>query len=408
MGKNGQSCFKKIILAHYISGTSNLGMGAPAADFDKIHMWRDSLIPEFNAALRIYVEYNGDDQHTLKLDARNIFDKANLGGVIADSRQPLTSLVTGFITSVDVKGTSAYSDTKDRKRKKAWCTIHHDYEHLVDDILILLKKLFKDAGYKVLVYGEALMKLEEGTWILTHGDMEWTQEDRITDLIFEAVPVSKTKTIIQLSAAVSIESFINECAKFNLERKGTSEIRRLLDNKGKSVSYLAKARWNSEPDRRGRDLPPAVPEDIIIQFEGVDKPDRERCLDHILEHTMPQLKAIAGFSEEEIKYSVLKGQSETVIRFNNLLVAQLFYVKYNGYHLMMRGRVVPITLRNGSMKFAIQNAQGQAHAVKAATRLYRTEIHNLFQLSIGSGDEKSSWTYSSTPCAIQPPQPPQP
>jgi hypothetical protein len=325
--------------------------------------------------------------------------------VIADYRQPLTSRVTGFITSVDVKGTAAYSDTKGRKRKKAWCTVHRDNEHLVDDILILLRKLFKDAGYKVLVYSDAVLQLNEGTWILTHSDIEWAHEDSITNLIFEAAPISKTKTVLQLCAAVSIEVFVNACAKFNLERKGTSEIRRLLDNKGRSVSYLAKVRWNPEPDRRGRDLPPAVPEDIIIQFEGVNTPDKERCLDHILEHTMTQMKAIAGFTEEEVRHSVLRGRRETVLRFNNLTVAQLFYLKYNGYQLMLRGRVILITLLNGSMKFAIQNAQGQAEAVKAATRLSKTQIHNLFQHSVGSGDEKSSWMHSDTPCASQPPQP---
>jgi hypothetical protein len=250
----------------------------------------------------------------------------------------------------------------------------------VTEITYLLKHKFQDKGYKVLAYTEELMDLPPGSWIMVTSDMFWSLDPSVLSVIGECVPVSKNRTIFQIADGIPFEQVKATFLNFNTQNEGFHSIKKILDSDGHPVAMLFKERLDTNASFRARDLPPPVAEDVAVDFDGVDEVDRKAWVEWLLNHGLQAVRVTGNIPEGEMGYMILESKASraTVIRFDKLHTARIFYLKFSEYHCHARGRLVVVKLQNSPFRHAIQSNLSEAMMLRSKPKVARDELERLF------------------------------
>ena len=117
LGKRGMATFKRLASGTYLSGP--LARGTLATESTSLRdaavfEWRQSLIPEFNALTRVYVEYDAVDHQQVRLSLASVVRQTNQVQYPTRTQPPSVLLLQPDINP----SITAYSDTKDLRRRR--------------------------------------------------------------------------------------------------------------------------------------------------------------------------------------------------------------------------------------------------------------------------------------------------
>ena len=211
MGRSGMSAFKKLVLVHHVGGAKSLGDQDMPIDKAQVFSWRPSFIPEFIAAKRIYVEYLTTFHGKIRLASKQILQNVNKEGLPTGGGTATHDL----LISVDRRGVTAFSDTRDNKRRRIWYTLHKDAEHRKEEVLRLLKRCFATEGFDVLVASEDLLHLPTGTRVVHSTNMLVWDDPEVRECVVEALPISKVRVLVTLAPRMTLDTFARVLMKYN-------------------------------------------------------------------------------------------------------------------------------------------------------------------------------------------------
>jgi hypothetical protein len=199
-------------------------------------------------------------------------------------------------------------------------------------------------------------------------------------VIGECVPVSKNRTIFQVADGIPFDQVKATFLNFNLQNEGFHSIKKILDAEGRPVAMLHKERLDTNSSFRARDLPPPVAEDVSVDFDGVDEVDRKGWVEWLLTHGLQHVRVAGSIPEDQMGYMILESKASraTVVRFDKLHTARIFYLKFSEYHCLTHGRLVVVKLQNSPFRHAIQSNLSEAMLLKSKPKVEREELERLF------------------------------